>query len=286
MPLTESLAYVDRVVGEFERYGGLDGKALAGARVLELGPGDNLGVALRLLGMGASRVVCLDRFVTWRDPEQQCRINEALASGMPAAERERLVGILDDGASIRGDQDRLVLIEGTPIEEADSVLETGSFDCVISRAVLAHVYDLDAAYDVMDRLLVQGGRMAHKVDLSDIHLFTNGGQHPLTFLTISDPIWDRMRRYAGHSNRSLVDYHRRKLAELGYAFDIRVTRLIGGDEFAPIGMEEVAARVGPALPLVEELRPQLLPRYRGLSDEELAIADVFIEARKPDGTVA
>jgi hypothetical protein len=285
-PLTDSVAYVERVVDEYQRYGGVDAEALAGARVLELGPGDNLGVALRLLGMGASRVVSLDRFVTWRDPAQQLRINEELASRIPEAERDRLNAVLDDDGSIRGDQDRLVLIEGTPIEDADTVLDAQDFEIVISRAVLAHVYDLDAAYRAMDRLLAPAGLMAHKVDLSDINLFTRGGQHPLTFLTIPDPVWDRMRRYAGHSNRNLIGYHRRKLTELGYSFDIKVTRLIGGEEFPPIEVDEVVSKLDPARALIEEIRPKLLPRYRELSDEELAIADVFIRARKPAGAGA
>jgi hypothetical protein len=285
-PLDESVSYVERVVGEYQRHAGLDPDALAAATVLELGPGDSLGVALRLLGMGATRVVSLDRFVPWRDPAQQRRINEALVSLIPEAERDRLHPVLDEDGSIRTAQDRLVLIEGTPIEDADGVLDAGSFDVLISRAVLAHVYDLDTAYGTMDRLLAAGGRMAHKVDLSDIGLFTNGGQHPLTFLTIPDPIWDRMRRYAGHSNRNLIDYHQRKLTELGYSFDIRVTRLIGGEEFEPIEMDAVGSRLAPARALIEEIRPKLLPRYRELSDEELAIADVFIEARKPAGAGA
>jgi SAM-dependent methyltransferase len=280
-PLAESISYVERVVGEYERYGGLTREALAGARVLELGPGDNLGVALHLLAKGAARVVCLDRFVTWRDPDQQREINAALVERIPEAQRDGLGEVLDERSAMRPNQGRLELIEGVPIEEAEGALPRKGFEVIISRAVLAHVDDLGAAYDVMDRLLALGGRMAHKVDLSDIGLFTRGGQHPLTFLTVSDPVWNRMRRHVGHSNRRLVDFHVGKLAELGYSVEVKVTRLIGGEEFEALPMAAIGSRLDEAQPLIGEMRPKLLDRYRELSDEELAIAGVFISAQKP-----
>ena len=70
-------------------------------------------------------------------------------------------------------------------------------DVIISRAVLEHVFDLDTAFGAMHRLLKPGGRMAHKVDLRDHGLFTDGGQNALEFLTVSDrltPGWARNRR--------------------------------------------------------------------------------------------
>ena len=280
-PLAESISYVERVVGEYERYGGLSSEVLAGGSVLELGPGDNLGVALLLLAKGAARVVCLDRFVTWRDPDQQREINTALIERLPEVQRDGVGDVLDERGAIRPDQGRLELIEGVPIEEANGALPREGFDVIISRAVLAHVDDLGAAYDVMDRLLTPGGRMAHKVDLSDIGLFTRGGQHPLTFLTVSDPVWNRMRRHVGHSNRRLVDFHVGKLAELGYSVEVKVTRLIGGEEFEAVPMDAIGSRLAQARPLIEEMRPKLLDRYRELSDEALAIASVFISAQKP-----
>jgi hypothetical protein len=62
--LDESLAYIDGVFGDYLTYGGLGAADLAGARVLELGPGDNFGVALRFIAAGAKRVVALDKFAS------------------------------------------------------------------------------------------------------------------------------------------------------------------------------------------------------------------------------
>jgi SAM-dependent methyltransferase len=273
--LDESLDYVDWVVGDYERFGGLDAEMLDGASVLELGPGDSLGVALRLLGLGASRVVCLDRFRNWRDPAQQARIDAALRERMPAEQRNRL-----DGA----ERERLELIEGTGVEEADRVFEPGSFGAIVSRAVLAHVYDLDRGYAAMDAVLAPGGAMAHNIDVSDHGAFSAGGQNPLTYLTVPDSIWDRVRRRTGHPNRKLIDYHRRTMDELGYEAELLVTRVIGAAEDLPepVPADRVGEVIGQALPLIEEIRPRLLERFRALPDEDLAVAAIFLRARKPE----
>ena len=45
---------------------------------MEIGHGDNLGVALRFLAAGAAEVICLDKFYSKRDPERQREIYLAL----------------------------------------------------------------------------------------------------------------------------------------------------------------------------------------------------------------
>lgn len=279
--LEQSTAYVDWVFGDYELQG-LTPERLDGARILELGPGDTLGVALRLVARGARQVVCLDRFVTARDPGQQRRIHSALREAMPAEERERLAGVVaPDGGLVPG-QAAIVLIEGTGVEQADRVV-SGPFDAIISRAVLAHVWDLDLAFAVMDRLLAPGGLMIHKIDLSDHLLFSEADHNPLTFLTVSDLVWDQMRSQTGLPNRALVDYYRAKLAELGYEAELLATKVTGrsDDLPSPVPAAEISAEARSAASLIEQIRPKLLRRFRGLPDEDLAIAGLFAVAVKP-----
>src|SRR3954454_24013142 len=61
MSIDESLAYIDAVYEDFLEYGRLSAEDLRGARILEIGPGDNFGLGLRLLAGGAREVVCADR---------------------------------------------------------------------------------------------------------------------------------------------------------------------------------------------------------------------------------
>jgi hypothetical protein len=81
---------------------------------------------------------------------------------------------------------------------------------------------------------------------------------------------------SGGPNRRLLDYYRDKVAELGYEAKLIVNLLLGVE--GPV--EE--AEVGPLQrQLIEEIRPRLQPRFRALSDEDLAAAGVFLVARKP-----
>src|SRR5260370_10186573 len=98
LAIEQSVAYVEEVVSDYRTYGTLD--HLYGAAV-EVGPGDNAGVALLLQAGGSTTVELVDRFRSRRSPDQQRRIYQALAarhgigySGGPAGwDDERLPGI-------------------------------------------------------------------------------------------------------------------------------------------------------------------------------------------------
>jgi hypothetical protein len=279
--LTESVDYVTEVAADYFAYGGLTDERVRGARVLEVGPGDSLGVALLLIGLGARQVVCLDRFVTWRDPQQQRRINRELAARMAPDERSRAEHVLTPRGDLRPGQTDVVVIEGTGIEDA-SRLFTSPFDVIVSRAVLAHVWEPEVAFRVMDELLADDGLMAHKVDLSDHRLFSDAGHNPLTFLTIPDWLWDRMRRHTALTNRRLADYYRAQFRALGYEAELLVTRLIGEPSLpTPRQASSLTHEIKIVSPKIDEIRPRLLARYRDLDDADLATAGIFAKARKP-----
>ena len=282
---SESLGYIDRVFTDYCEYGRLDADALNGARVLELGPGDNFGVALRFLAGGASRVICVDKFASRRDESHQRRIYEALFERLDPARRQGLAGVLaPDGVRTPGD--RLQIVEGVAGEELADAFEAESFNLIVSRAVLEHLYDTDAALDAMDAVLAPGGLMLHKVDFRDHGMFTDGGMHPLTFLTVPDGLYSLMTRNSGRPNRRLSDWYRAKLGELGYEFRLLVTHFVGepGEVLPHRDQAGLAAEVnGGALGLVRAIRPRLAPRFESLSDSDLATDGIFIVARKPGG---
>ena len=223
----------------------------------------------------------MDRFPTHRDPAQQRRIYEAVIERLDPGERERAREVVGADGGYEFDDARLQVIEGLPIEEAAERLEAGSFDLAVSRAVMEHVGDIETAYRTMDGLLRPGGKMAHKVDLSDHGLFTPGGHHPLTFLTIPDRAYRWMGGDAGLPNRRPRGDHEAALAATGYAPEVLVTHLIDGlEEIEPHVPDPAPNRLDAAGTLVEGIRAQLLPRYRERSAEELATSGIFLIARK------
>jgi SAM-dependent methyltransferase len=267
--LEQSIAYINRVFTDYLRYGGLTAADLAGKRILEVGPGDNLGVAMRFIHAGAAEVVALDRFVTAQDPAKNNLIYRALGESLGVGEFPA---------------DRIRPVYSVAIERADGHFAPESFDLIVSRAVLEEVYEIDRAFSAMDRLLRPGGGLIHKIDLTDYGLFSRKGFHPLEFLTIPKAVYTSMSRYSAIPHRHRINYYRDKMRALGYDARLFITRVAGcADELDP---HKTAIRpgvdYGPVqIELIQAIRPRLAPPFRNLSDEDLLAAGLFLAARKP-----
>lgn len=284
-PVGDSVDYVQRAYAELLRKSGLEPARLEGARILELGPGDNFGLALRLLGAGASQVIALDRFAIRRDPEVETAIYNSLLERLEPPERARCEAAVDLSGSVpRFDAARLEVIQGVGVEEAPERLGERAFDAIFSIAVLEHVTDLDAAFEAMDRLLRPGGYLLHQVDFRDHRMFTAGGGHPLEFLTVSHRVWRWMTADSGGPNRRLVDYYRSRLDQLGYESRLLVDMALGvdGDVEPRDALRESLPVTDAQRELIAAIRPRLQSPYRGLPDGDLAAAGAFIAARKPE----
>ena len=269
LSLDVSLDYIDRVFDDYLTYGGLKGFS---GRVAEIGPGDNFGVALRMLGAGAREVHTIDRYRPLRDDARQARIHRALA------ERHGLGGLLDGGGGneIRG----LVAHAGAPAERF--FRSSGPrFDCIVSRAVLEHLYDPLAALDDMAAALAPGGTMIHRIDFRDHGMFA--GHHPLTFLTVPDAPYRAMTRASGRPNRLLLPAWRDWLERSPLAGSLRITRLVGvKGELNPAAWDDIdpeARRT--ALRMVQTIRPRLAPRLAAFADHDLAVSGCVLVAGQP-----
>jgi hypothetical protein len=285
VPLTTSLNYIEHSYRMFLRWSGIPAEEFAGKTILEAGAGDNLGVALSFLAAGAKRVVSIDKFYSRRDPEQQREIYLALRERLDSANRQRFDNAIDLSRGITINEQVLRYVYGTGVEEADKLFDSESFDFVISKGALQDVYDLDAAFAAMDRLLVPGGRMIHKADLSDQGMFSSNGFHPLTFLTIVDSVYKLMSVYSGKANRKLIGYYREKMKELGYDSTFLITRIVGEPNELIPHKAEIKPGVDyskTTLALIDAIRPRLTNRYRNLPDEELLASGIFLVARKPE----
>ena len=269
--LDQSLDYIERVYRDYLAYAGVE--RVTGT-VAEIGPGDNFGVALMFLGAGADAVHALDRYRSHRDPEQQRVIYRALC------ERHGLASVFEGAPgeqSIRG----LVQHVGQPAETFFE--ESGlHFDAILSREVIEHLYDPLKGLDDMLAALRPGGVMVHRVDLRDHGMFLN--HHPLSFLTIADPIYRRMTCNSGRPNRKLLPEYRRWLEASGAAGSLRFTRLVGVDEELdpPAAWERIdPGKRARALEAVAAIRPRLAARFRAETDEDLAVAGCVLVVRKP-----
>ncbi len=265
LSLHASLDYIDRVYADYLAYGDLEHFS---GRVAEIGPGDNFGIALRMLGAGAREVHTVDRYRPLRDAAWQARIHRTLA------ERHGLGELLDEGNEIGG----LFVHEGVPAEMffRSSGLH---FDCIVSRAVLEHLYDPFAALDDMADALAPGGTMIHRIDFRDHGMF--GSHHPLTFLTVPDRLYRAMTSASGRPNRYLLPAWRDWLGRSSLAGSMRTTRLAGQEgELGPAEWDDIdpAARQT-ALETVQAIRPRLAPRLAAFADQDLAVSGCVLVAK-------
>ena len=257
-------------------------RGFAGKHVLEVGPGDNAGVALRFVGAGAQQVVALDKFVPFRQTSFHAALYGRLRETRSDEERRAMDDAIDVGSGIQLRQPRLEWVTGVGIEEQHAALAPQSFDLIVSNAVLEEVYALDEAFAAMDRLIRRGGYQVHKIDLRDYGMFTRFGYHPLEFLTIRDGIYRYMVESTGQPNRRLVDYYRRKATELGYDARIFITSVLGVDQELRPPRPQLCPcpEADRSRALLREIRPRLLARYQALTDDELAVQGILLVMQK------
>ena len=286
--IEESLAYINSQYDDYIQYGELTPATLRGKRIFELGFGDNVGVCLKFLAVcEAAQAVCLDKFYATRDEEQQRRIYLALRDTLKEDEKRRFDEAIDLTSGVKTNPEKLQCIYGVNVEDSSDLANGESFDLIVSRGVVQDIYEPEAAFAAMDRLLAKDGLMLHKIDLSDQKMFSHSGLNPLTFLTIPEGVYRRMVIDSGRPNRRMLSYYRQKMTGLGYKSRFLVTEVIGRNGMGDLRphretIEGGADYVESALKLVREIRPRLRAEFQSLTDEELIVGGIFLVAKKPN----
>lgn len=277
----EAVDYISAVFADYLTYAELEAQDLDGATVLELGPGDSLGVALRFIAAGARRVVCIERYRVWQDPAHQKAIYAELIGRLPSDQRARAEAAVDlDGEVAVFDPDCIRLIEGPGAEGLDGLLPARSVDLIVSRAVLEYVHGIERSLAQQAQLLSDGGLMAHKIDLRDHGLFTSAGHHPLTFLEVPERLYGAMSTRTGMPNRWRASQYTDVLEGFGLEVEMLATHAAGVEaEVVPHAAALSPDRHASSFELVERTRSGLAGRFRSLDDQDLATVGIFLIAR-------
>jgi SAM-dependent methyltransferase len=163
--LDYALDYARTLIGLMEQHG----IPVAGARVLELGPGPNLAPQLILASLGAEVIVADPYLPAW-DPEYHPALYRGLTerwSGPTAALA---------AAVAKGSHDGLVTAVAEPAEKLASI-ESGSIDFLFSNAVLEHIVDIGEVSAETARVTRTGGIASHSIDLRDHRDFERPLEH-------------------------------------------------------------------------------------------------------------
>lgn len=282
----QSLSYLNDVYGDYFAYSGLARSSIEGKTVLEVGPGENLGVGLNFIADGAARVVSADRFRSLRPPVEQVQVYRRLIDGFDATHRSRVEKVLTlHEGDYKVDSGVFTYLTDTALESLDRQFARHTFDVIVSRAVLEHIFDVDRALENMDLLLKPGGIMIHEVDLRDHGMFTRYGLNPLTFLTFGEGSWRLMSSHNGSPNRAPMKHYVENLNRRGYDTSILKVHAIG-DACEEVKVHKKELELGDdyddaLLKAVKGIRPWLDREFALLSDQELLVGAFFLVGRKP-----
>lgn len=277
--LEDSVDYIEQVMADYCLYGDL--KSCSG-RAAEVGPGDNAGVALLLREAGFDMVDLVERFRIHRDEAQHRQIYELLASRHDIDRLRPSIGW--DDRQLSG----IRWVDGSSAEDyfVAEAARGGSYDLIVSRAVLEHLYDPLTALCDMAACLRRGGRMLHKIDFRDHGMFTPALPE-LTFLRFSPAIYRRMTIHSGRPNRNLLPHYLKLATRLEREKDFRcqilVTSLVGVGEVVPhVPLADVPrGLLNSAIDTVRSQRVFLARRFADFTDAELAVSGIFFVGERP-----
>lgn len=271
-------AYSLEVFNDYFRLSGFEPSDVEGKNILEIGPGKNLAVALLFLAKGAKKVVCIDRFASLADSSTQAKVYKVIVDGLSEIERARLSDVIqftDNGFCIR--KERLEYIQESA-ENLGALYKEPTFDLVISRAVLEHVWAISESLQAFHNVLKSGGLMWHDIDFRDHGIFSNYKMHPITFLGVPPQLWENMGSHLGAPNRKLLGFFRAFFQAHGYEFR-DITRLVYESELeSAIGLP--STQLGAPDKLVSEYQSRTHASVLPSNPQELLIAASFIVCRK------
>jgi SAM-dependent methyltransferase len=231
--------------------GRLDQAEIEGAQVCEVGCGDCLASADMLLGLGALHVDLIETLPILVNPTQK-DVLERCAEARDLPNKNEVL----DG---RGEIDK-TRISITP-KYLEDVEGNERYRLMLSYDVLEHVEDVGGFFHNCHRLLLPGGRMIHKIDLSG-HGFLEDPLPPLDFQTYSDWLYGLMYSKYRRATRRLQGEYIDLMRSAGFM------------------IEEVGILRAADIDYVERLRPQLRKPIREKQVEELKFLDWYVTARK------
>lgn len=231
--LDEAVDYVLTVATRYRAAAHRMERSFEGARILEIGPGDNLGAAVCLVAWGADRVVSIDRFNCLSRLHEERTIYHALLERLTRPERQRALASCPWLESMQQPIEGVVSYRaGRPLEQAGGLLENRSFDCVLSNAVLEHLADVRGAFAALRPYLRRHAWMFHEVDLRCHGRFE--AVSPLHFLTIPRWAWHLMGSRLGIPNRLRLPAYRDIFQRIGFGGQEEILERAGDSDIATV----------------------------------------------------
>ena len=211
-PLERNVLYAVQVAENCLAHLSAHNVSVRGGRVLELGPGQNLGTALILACHGAGMTAIEPNETAWDSdyhPRFYPALRKWLAQNRPSLDLGPLDRTIQEG---RVPREAVEYLHGS-LEDFPS-LPTGGLDIVFSNAVLEHVLDLETCVRELARVTRPGGLNLHQIDLRFHSLHSD----PLRFLLYGPEKYAALREFTsgGCGSRLRYSEYRNLFLEAGF----------------------------------------------------------------------
>jgi hypothetical protein len=174
-----------------------------GKTLVEIGPGDNIMLAVAWVVLGAKSVITIDRFpyleIDAVAEDTNLMISKIVQEyGVPSLTADEVFS----------------RIRPLSLDELHSQdLCAGSVDLIYSNATLEHIHDLSKILHQWRNWLSVDGAMIHWVDFKSHNYFVH---NELDFLTFSDRTWHMITSNRSAINRQRWEEHQQNLTATGF----------------------------------------------------------------------
>lgn len=231
-------------------------KDVDGCSVLEIGPGDHLGLGLALLAAGASEYASVDRFPGPYSNEYAKRWYNAVHSAWPASFPDLPWPPDLDPQNFPECSERVHIHR----ESFETMPMSRRFDIVLSFNVAEHVRDIEQFAAQTGAALSGTGSGIHRIDFGP-HARWRRYDDPLTFLRVPERVWHIMSSSRGLPNRRRLHEFQAAFASAGLESEV---------------IESTCLRTPPD-------RSGLASRFHAMPLGSLRVLDALVVCRKSDG---
>ena len=217
---------------------------------LEIGPGENIGVAYSFLKHGASHISLIEKFDSINLNKNMIKILDKIDSffpNKPNINKERLL------------KDKKLTVEISLFEE--TYFPSNTYDFIYSNDVMEHISDSNLIFKKAKYVLKNQGIFINNIDLSGHNIFSNP-KRPLDFLTCPDWLWSLMFSNIETTNR------------------IRLNEFMNSAKRNGFKLLEVKPIIKIDLNYIKEIQPYLLDRYKEIDVKELEIIQCLLVTQK------
>lgn len=192
---------IENVFSRYKLHGGLSEGHFINKKILEVGPGDSFGIALKLMFSGAKDVICFDKFYARRNVS----LLKEVYLKMFKTQTDFSFNETFDSNLLPQKQIKYHYGKGIEqIKTGSKYFEKESFDYILSNQVIQEIYNPFPALKKMIKLLKKGGKMVHYIDFEPYNYFRFHLDNEYDYLTIPECQYKWMVNKRGMGNRKRI----------------------------------------------------------------------------------